>query len=61
MENIFRETAQRSVAMGKCNTMIGCGKPLDHAPFKDEASIREARISALCQPCQDMVYSLFDE
>lgn len=61
MSNIFRENAQMAISKGICNTMIGCGKPLDHAPFKDEASRREAFISALCQPCQDRVYSLFDE
>ncbi|QMP84308.1 hypothetical protein HUN41_00215 [Streptomyces phage Coruscant] len=61
MENIFRANAQDAVAKGICNTMIGCGKPLDHAPFTDETSARESQISGLCQPCQDSVYGLFED
>lgn len=35
---------------------IGCGQPVDHVPFRDEASVREAGISGLCQVCQDKIF-----
>ena len=30
-----------------------CSKPLNHTPFTDEVSEREAKISGFCQTCQD--------
>lgn len=30
-----------------------CGNLTDHVPFRDELSEEEARISGLCQFCQD--------
>jgi hypothetical protein len=34
-----------------------CKKQVDPAEFKDELSIREFRISGLCQNCQDGLFS----
>ena len=42
-------TADRCV-----NPPIGCGRPA--TTFKDELSVREYRISGLCQDCQDSVF-----
>jgi len=61
MENIFRAAAQGAVEKNQCNTVIGCGNDLDHAPFTSELSQRESRISALCQPCQDRVFGLLGD
>lgn len=61
MRNIFRANAQEAIAKGICNTMIGCGEPLNNIPFRDETSAREAKISGLCQSCQDAVYSQFED
>ena len=30
-----------------------CGKPINFEDFRDEESLREYRISGLCQKCQD--------
>lgn len=37
---------------------IGCGRPLAEIPFRDEVSVREAKISGLCQECQDTIFQL---
>ena len=31
----------------------GCGQPINDADFRDDLSRREAKISGLCQKCQD--------
>ena len=41
------------------DTCIRCGKPA--GSFKDQISLREYRISGLCQPCQDIVFNPFAE
>lgn len=45
--------ANAAVATRKCPF---CGKPVDHVPFKDALSRREAAISGVCQTCQDKVF-----
>jgi hypothetical protein len=39
-----------SVENGKCPF---CKKPIDATTFRDDLSLREFRISGLCQNCQD--------
>jgi hypothetical protein len=33
-----------------------CGAPTDDNSFRDELSVREFRISGLCQKCQDKTF-----
>ncbi len=40
----------KQVEAGKCPT---CGKPIDATTFKDDLSLKEFRISRMCQACQD--------
>jgi hypothetical protein len=35
---------------------IGCGKPVLVNEFRDELSLKEYRISGLCQQCQDEIF-----
>jgi hypothetical protein len=35
---------------------IGCGKAIGEGEFRDALSIKEYRISGLCQSCQDSVF-----
>jgi len=37
---------------------IGCGKPI--GPFRDNLSLKEYRISGLCQECQDKIFDVID-
>ena len=39
---------------GKCPF---CGKEVTESEFKDELSLREFRISGLCQKCQDEFFN----
>jgi len=41
------------VKEGKCPT---CGKIIDISLFKDELSLKEFRITGMCQDCQDEVF-----
>jgi hypothetical protein len=41
------------VKRGLCPT---CGIEIDENSFKDELSLREFRISGMCQKCQDSVF-----
>ncbi len=38
---------------GQCPT---CGKPIPMDCFKDDLSLKEFRISGMCQECQDSVF-----
>ena len=38
-----------------------CKKPVDHSKLKDACSIRENKISGLCQACQDETFGGDDE
>lgn len=38
---------------GECVT---CGKSVDKSQFRDELSLREYKISFMCQKCQDGVF-----
>jgi hypothetical protein len=51
------DTAEDAVAERRClKPPIGCGLPLgEPQPFRDGASMREYRITGLCQTCQDTV------
>ena len=33
-----------------------CGEDMDRVTWRDELSVREAKISGLCQACQDKVF-----
>ena len=35
---------------------VFCGKPIIMKDFKDQLSIKEYKISGLCQKCQDDIY-----
>lgn len=61
MRNIFRAAAQKAVSQGICTPAIGCGQPIREEDFTDDVSRREAKISGLCQSCQDRVYALIDD
>ena len=58
MEAFLEANFGRSTAI-EANTCVkppfGCGKPIEG--FRDERSVREYRISGLCQTCQDEVFS----
>ncbi|ASR76586.1 hypothetical protein SEA_SUSHI23_196 [Streptomyces phage Sushi23] len=56
MRNVFRTAAQKAVREGICTPVIGCGQPIRDEDFNDEESLRESRISGLCQSCQDRIY-----
>ena len=45
----------RSVALLE-STCVSCGE--DKGDFKDEVSVREYAISALCQKCQDKTFGV---
>jgi len=42
-----------SVEAGKCPT---CQQPIDATTFRDELSLREFKISGMCQKCQDSIF-----
>lgn len=42
------------VEEGKCPT---CQKPVNEEQFKDELSVKEFKISGMCQACQDEVFT----
>lgn len=43
----------KKVEAGKCPM---CGKPIDMNTFKDDLSLKEFRISGMCQACQDDIF-----
>lgn len=63
MSDLFNALRDRPTAhaLGRCvMPPIGCGQPI--TTFKDSLSQREYAISALCQTCQDKVFTEeFDE
>ncbi len=40
---------------------IGCGKDVTFDSFRDELSVREFKISGMCQECQDKFFVEDDE
>lgn len=38
-----------------------CGKPVSLADFRDALSVKEFRISGICQPCQDSFFGTGEE
>ena len=42
-------------------TPIGCGKDVTFESFRDELSVREFKISGMCQECQDKFFGGEDE
>lgn len=53
LEEIFGRTT--AITTNKCITKpIGCGKMVGE--FRDEISMKEYRISGLCQNCQDEIF-----
>lgn len=58
--NPFRQQAAEVAATGLCQAPpLGCG--LVATAFRDEISVREYRITGMCQTCQDAVYALAEE
>ena len=51
-KKIFPKYSER-VEKGLCPF---CEHPLDISEFRDELSIKEAKISGLCQACQDKTF-----
>ena len=54
--NAFRESAQYCVTHGYCSTCDMEGIPdvyFEGGYWKDELSLREYKLSAMCQHCQD--------
>lgn len=49
---IFPETHERRV-LSVCPT---CGKKIDPSEFRDGLSLKEFRISGMCQECQDKTF-----
>ena len=41
------------VEQGLCPT---CSKPIDKSKFRNEISLKEFRISGMCQECQDSIF-----
>ena len=48
--------AVKDVENGICPKGVGCGKQIKMSDFRDALSIKEFRISGLCQNCQDSVF-----
>lgn len=46
------------VEQGKCPF---CKKPIDATTFRDELSLKEFKISGMCQKCQDDFFGVKDE
>ena len=62
MESLLEGMSGRTTAItnDKCiDPPFGCGQPLGNveAHFKDNLSLKEYRISGLCQTCQDKHFS----
>ena len=49
----FFPIALQAIENGKCPT---CGKKIEMKEFRDELSLKEFKISYLCQACQDKVF-----
>ena len=59
IENMLEKMAGRTTAITNMTCVrppIGCGKPITINSFRDEISLREYRISGLCQNCQDLIF-----
>ena len=53
MEKLFPDAIKR-MEKGQCPT---CGNKIKPDEFKDEVSVREFKISGMCQQCQDKTFS----
>jgi len=42
-----------AVESGKCPT---CNKPIDATTFRNDISLKEFKISGMCQKCQDNIF-----
>lgn len=40
---------------------VKCGREVKPEDFRDDLSLKEYRISALCQECQDLIFELPEE
>lgn len=49
------ETAGIARASGMCPL---CGKAINPADFRDTLSVKEFRISGMCQECQDSIFGV---
>jgi len=43
------------------NVCAVCYEPVDEFKFKDELSLKEYRISGMCQSCQDKIFENFQD
>ncbi len=53
----FGEQVQR-MKDGRC---AWCGVPINRTHFRDDLSLREWRISGMCQHCQDAAFAATEE
>lgn len=63
VDKLFPEAAKSKAARKCAFETMGCQdpeepKPLTEADFRDDKSIREWRISGLCQHCQDDMFGV---
>lgn len=52
-ENLFGRKREDSI---KKNICVMCGNIVDENNFKDELSLKEFKISGVCQSCQDKIF-----
>ncbi len=57
MNGIARAMFPEKAALYDAGMCTECKAPLDNLEFRDEKSEKEAKISGLCQRCQDKIFS----
>ena len=61
IENFLNNITNRTEAIEEnfcVNPPIGCGKKIVINEFRDEISLKEYRISGMCQKCQDNFFGV---
>lgn len=53
MENAGFSKEMKMIDAGKCPL---CGKIISPCEFRDELSVKEYKISGMCQHCQDEIF-----
>lgn len=60
VESFLEKLSGRMAAIraNRCiNDPLGCGKPIVDGEFRDVLSLKEYKISGLCQACQDQIFN----
>jgi len=52
-KNLFGREREESIRKNIC---VMCGNIVDENNFKDELSLKEFKISGMCQECQDKIF-----